>query len=41
MHDPRERHLQDVCHILQYLKTIAWRGLLFKRKWKPNNVGVV
>ena len=31
MHDPRERHLQDVNQILQYLKTTPGRGVLFKR----------
>ena len=34
MHDPRERHLQAVNKILQYLKKSPGRGLLFKRNEK-------
>jgi len=34
MHDPRERHLQAVNKILQYLKKSPRRGLLFKRNEK-------
>jgi len=34
MHDPRERHLQVVNKILQYLKKSPGRGLLFKRNEK-------
>nr|KYP62702.1 Copia protein [Cajanus cajan] len=32
MHDPRERHMQAVDKILQYLKSSLGNGLLFKRK---------
>nr|KYP52093.1 hypothetical protein KK1_026003 [Cajanus cajan] len=31
MHDPRERHMQAVDKILQYLKSSPRKGLLFKR----------
>jgi len=31
MHDPRERHLQVVNIIIQYLKTSPGKGLLFKK----------
>ena len=34
MHDPRERHLQAVNKILQYLKSSPGRGLLFKKEGK-------
>ena len=34
MHDPKERHLQAINKILQYLKTSPGRGLLFKRNEK-------
>jgi len=34
MHDPRERHIQAMNRILQYLKTSTGRGLLFKRNEK-------
>jgi len=34
MHDPKERHLQAVNKILQYLKTSPGRGLLFQRNEK-------
>lgn len=32
MHDPRERHMQAVDKILQYLKSSPGKGLLFKRE---------
>ena len=32
MHDPRERHMQAVDKILQYLKSSPGNGLLFKRE---------
>ncbi|RDX79201.1 Copia protein, partial [Mucuna pruriens] len=32
MHDPRERHLQVVEKILQYLKVSSGKGLLFKKE---------
>ncbi|RDY07904.1 hypothetical protein CR513_07929, partial [Mucuna pruriens] len=32
MHDPRERHLQTVERILQYLKAILGEGLLFRKE---------
>nr|KYP37079.1 Retrovirus-related Pol polyprotein from transposon TNT 1-94 [Cajanus cajan] len=32
MHDPRERHMQAVDKILQYLKSNLGKGLLFKRE---------
>nr|KYP34599.1 hypothetical protein KK1_044433 [Cajanus cajan] len=32
MHDPRERHMQVVDKILQYLKSSPGKGLLFKRE---------
>jgi len=31
MHNPKERHLQAINKLLQYLKTSPGRGLLFKR----------
>ena len=31
MHDPRERHLQAVDKIIQYLKASLGKGLLFKK----------
>lgn len=31
MHDSRERYLQDVDCVLQYLKVVVGRWLLFKR----------
>jgi len=34
MHDPRERHLQAINKILEYLKKSPRRGLLFKRNEK-------
>nr|KYP42345.1 Copia protein [Cajanus cajan] len=34
MHDPRERHMQAVEKILQYLKSSPRKGLLFKREDK-------
>jgi len=34
MHDPKERHLQALNKILQYLKTSPGRGLLFQRNEK-------
>jgi len=34
MHDPKERYLQAVNKIIQYLKTSLGRGLLFKRNVK-------
>ena len=34
MHDPREKHIQVVHKVLQYLKATPGRGILFKRKGK-------
>jgi len=34
MHDPRNRHLQAINKVLQYLKTSPGRELLFKRNEK-------
>ena len=34
MHDPKVKHMQAVDRILQYLKAIPRRGLLFKRDQK-------